>query len=152
MGLRIVYGRAGSGKTAFCLKEIEERLRTAGNLFPGDERASGGKCPLILIVPEQFSLQAEKNLAKISAFFGVPGAEALSFRRMAFRVFSEVGGITRRHLNAAGKSMLLFRIMKKLVERIKNICKSSFQKRLYRSPFRRHHGIQALRCNSRSIG
>jgi ATP-dependent helicase/nuclease subunit B len=97
-------------------------------LFPGDERASGGKCPLILIVPEQFSLQAEKNLAKISAFFGVPGAEALSFRRMAFRVFSEVGGITRRHLNAAGKSMLLFRIMKKLVKELRIYAKAAFRK------------------------
>lgn len=162
MGLRIVYGRAGSGKTAFCLHEIEKRLKAAykidtctkldpcsrmdsypgfdlcskqdlcpesdlcskqdfyskldsnskldrnanqspcektgdvkkqgsvidsytenmpypaDNSFPNNEGASRGVCPLILIVPEQFSLQAEKNLAKISAFSGVPRAEALS--------------------------------------------------------------------------
>ncbi|MGE5614973.1 MAG: helicase-exonuclease AddAB subunit AddB [Bacillota bacterium] len=90
--------------------------------------ASRNKHPLILIVPEQFSLQAEKNLAKISAFSGVPRAEALSFRRMAFRVFSEVGGITRRRLNVAGKRMMLFRIMKKLEKELRIYSKAAFRK------------------------
>lgn len=102
MGLRIVYGRAGSGKTYYCLNEMKDRL------------SAGGQHPLVLIVPEQFSLQAEKNLARISGPSGLFRAEVLSFRRLAFRVFSEVGGITRRHLDSAGKSMLLFKILDRL--------------------------------------
>lgn len=102
MGLRIVYGRAGSGKTGYCLNDIRSSLD------------SGETHPLVLIVPEQFSLQAEKNLARITGPAGLFRAEVLSFRRLAFRVFSEVGGISKHHLNAAGKSMLLFRIMNRL--------------------------------------
>jgi len=99
MGLKIVYGRAGSGKTAYCLNEIREELK------------SGSNHPLILIVPEQYSLQAEKNLARVTALGNGVRAEVLSFRRLAYRVFAEVGGISRKHLNSAGRRMLLFKIM-----------------------------------------
>lgn len=107
MGLRIVYGRAGSGKTGFCLNDIRCSLDSAETH------------PLVLIVPEQFSLQAEKNLARTAGSAGLFRAEVLSFRRLAFRVFSEVGGISKHHLNAAGKSMLLFRIMNMLGGRLR---------------------------------
>ncbi len=118
MGLRIVYGRAGSGKSTFCLQEIKQRL------------TSGDRRPLVLIVPEQFSLQAEKSLARASGSSGVSVAEVLSFRRLAYRVFSEVGGIARRHLNAAGKSMLLFRIMDRLGSELKVFSKAALKKGL----------------------
>lgn len=116
MGLRIVYGRAGSGKSTFCLQEMKQKL------------ASGDGRPLVLIVPEQFSLQAEKSLARTSGSSGVSVAEVLSFRRLAYRVFSEVGGIARRHLNAAGKSMLLFRIMDRLGSQLKVFSKTALKK------------------------
>lgn len=114
MGLRIVYGRAGSGKSAFCLHEIKNR--------------SGARHPLILIVPEQFSLQAEKNLAKTTGSSGIFSAEVLSFRRLAFRVFGEVGGISRKHLNASGKSMLLFRILDSLSNELKVFSRAALRK------------------------
>lgn len=121
MGIRIVYGRAGSGKSTFCLQEIKNKLAT-------DDKAFSKGCPLVLIVPEQFSLQAERNLAKITGSSGVANAEVLSFRRLAFRVFSEVGGIARRHLNTAGKSMLLFRIMNSLGSELKFFSASAHRK------------------------
>jgi len=121
MGLRIVYGRAGSGKSTFCLQEIKD------NLVSGTNAAARGR-PLVLIVPEQFSLQAERNLAGITGSSGLSGAEVLSFRRLAFRVFSEVGGIARRHLNAAGKSMLLFRIMDRLGNDLRVFSRTALRK------------------------
>lgn len=114
MGLRIVYGRAGSGKSAFCLHEIKNR--------------SGVEHPLVLIVPEQFSLQAEKSLAKTTGSSGIFSAEVLSFRRLAFRVFGEVGGISRKHLNASGKSMLLFRILDRLSGDLKVFSRAALRK------------------------
>ncbi len=114
MGLRIVYGRAGSGKSAFCLHEIKNR--------------SGAEHPLVLIVPEQFSLQAEKSLAKTTGSSGIFSAEVLSFRRLAFRVFGEVGGISRKHLNASGKSMLLFRILDRLSGELKVFSRAALRK------------------------
>ena len=50
MSLRIVYGRAGSGKSHFILNEIKSRIEE------NSDRT------LILLVPEQFSFQAEKTL------------------------------------------------------------------------------------------
>ena len=79
MSLRLIYGRAGSGKSYFCLKEIQERLK------------EGSDSPLILLVPEQFSMQAEKNLLHVLSMGGSIRAEVLSFRRIAYRVFVEVG-------------------------------------------------------------
>lgn len=99
MSLRIVYGRAGSGKSRYCLDGIKESLNR------DDGRA------LILIVPEQFSLQGERNLLKTIGGKGTFRAEVLSFRRLAYRVFNEVGGTVHRHLNNSGKSMMLSRIM-----------------------------------------
>ncbi len=124
MGLRIVYGRAGSGKSTFCLQEIKNKLASGTN-------AAAQGHPLVLIVPEQFSLQAERNMARISGPSGPSGsygAEVLSFRRLAFRVFGEVGGIARRHLNAAGKSMLLFRIMDRLGNDLKVFSRTALRK------------------------
>src|SRR5690554_2770540 len=99
MGLKLVYGRAGSGKSHYCLQEIRAAIE------------SDVKQPLIMIVPEQYSMQAEKNLVKVAPGKGSINAQVLSFRRMAYRVFGEVGGLTRRHISSTGKSMLLYRII-----------------------------------------
>jgi ATP-dependent helicase/nuclease subunit B len=126
MGLRIVYGRAGSGKTSFCYNEIKNFANSSSACGGGGDRDAGK--PLLLIVPEQFSLQAEKNLARLSGAAGISKAEVLSFRRLAFRVFSEVGGITRRHLDSAGKSMLLFRILDRLGGELKFFSRAALRK------------------------
>jgi ATP-dependent helicase/nuclease subunit B len=129
MGLRIVYGRAGSGKSSFCYNEIREKISGADKAESGArKREDGVQKPLLLIVPEQFSLQAEKNLARITGASGIYRAEVLSFRRLAYRVFSEVGGVTRRHLDAAGKSMLLFRILDRLGSELKVFSRAAHRK------------------------
>jgi len=116
MSLKIVYGRAGSGKTWYCLNKIKEEMNKVDSF------------PLVLIVPEQFSLQAEKNLAREAGSNGIYRAEVLSFRRLAYRVFSEVGGISRHHLDTAGKSMLLFRILNNLGSSLKIYSKAALRK------------------------
>lgn len=126
MGLRIVYGRAGSGKTSYCFNEIRNSVNNGRTGTDGCAQDAGR--PILLIVPEQFSLQAEKNLARLSGTSGICRAEVLSFRRLAFRVFSEVGGITRRHIDSAGKSMLLFRILDKLGGELKFFSRAALRK------------------------
>ena len=101
MGLRIIYGRAGSGKTRLCLNEIKSNI----------ER--GTKRPLILLVPEQFTLKAERDLITTLGTGGILGTEVLSFRRLAFRVFNEAGGIAHPHIHQAGKCMMLHSILNK---------------------------------------
>ena len=99
MSLRFIFGRGGSGKSSYCLEEIKKRI---------DE---GAKNKLILLVPEQFSFTAEKNLLRTVGELGILNAEVLSFKRMAHNVFSELGGITHKRMNNSGKAMLLYKIL-----------------------------------------
>ncbi|MFZ5353393.1 MAG: helicase-exonuclease AddAB subunit AddB [Bacillota bacterium] len=106
MGLRIIYGRAGSGKSRFCFEDMASRIKT-------------GYKRLIMIVPEQYSLQAEKRMVNTLGASGVNNIEVLSFRRLAYRVLSETGGINRTRMNQAGKCMLLYSILDKYKEELK---------------------------------
>ncbi|HHW23453.1 MAG TPA: helicase-exonuclease AddAB subunit AddB [Clostridiaceae bacterium] len=107
MGLRIVYGRAGSGKTHRFLNEIKEQI----------ENGTANK--LVLLVPEQFSFQAEKSLISAVGTGGIINTEVLSFQRMAYRIFNKEGGITYPHIHPAGKSMIIYRILDKLRDKFK---------------------------------
>ncbi|EJO5349236.1 helicase-exonuclease AddAB subunit AddB [Clostridium botulinum] len=99
MSLRFIYGRAGSGKSQYCLNSIKKRIE------------EDVEKPLILLVPEQFSFQAEKNLMEVIGEKTNFKVQVLSFKRMAYKVFNEVGGITAKHMNESGKSMLLHNII-----------------------------------------
>lgn len=115
MSLRFIYGRAGSGKSHFCLNDIKSRID------------GGATNPLILLVPEQYSLQAEKNLIKALGNKGIIKAEVLSFRRLAYRVFDEVGGITFPRINPASKCMIIYKILEKMKDHFKIFSKASKQ-------------------------
>lgn len=107
MGIRIIYGRSGSGKTSLVIDEIKKKYKNK------NEHKS-----LILIVPEQLTFQTEKKLVEEIGFLG-KGIDVLSFKRMAYRVFKEVGGITRRHMETSGKTMLLYKIIEELKDELK---------------------------------
>ncbi len=81
--LRFVTGRAGYGKTHYCLEQIRERLR---------QDPSAASHPLILLAPEQATFQLERELATTPGLHGYFRAQVLSFRRLAFRLFDELGG------------------------------------------------------------
>ncbi|MDF2669131.1 MAG: ATP-dependent helicase, partial [Paenibacillus sp.] len=100
MGIRYVIGRAGSGKTHHCLDDIRDQLLQAPE---GD--------PIILLVPEQATFQAEAALVSTPGLKGLIRAQVLSFRRLAFRVMQETGGMARIHIDDSGKAMLLHRIL-----------------------------------------
>ncbi len=85
MGVRFIIGRAGSGKTHYCLEQIARRLR---------ESAGEGQ-HLFLLVPEQASLQMERAILERPGIQGFARCEVLSFRRLAYRVFNACGGVLR---------------------------------------------------------
>ncbi|NLI93166.1 MAG: helicase-exonuclease AddAB subunit AddB [Peptococcaceae bacterium] len=100
--LRFIYGRAGSGKTSYCLREMKKRIEDRVNH------------PLVYLVPEQYTFQAEKDLIRVVGRGGILKTEVLSFRRLSFRVFNQVGGITYPHIHPAGKCMMIYRILDKM--------------------------------------
>ena len=102
MGLRFITGRSRSGKTSFCLNEIKEKQKLGKRL--------------IYIVPEQYSLQAEKELAAVSG--GMISAAVLSFRRLAENIFSERGGASGSRLDDTGKLIILRHILMQNMDRL----------------------------------
>lgn len=113
MSIRFIYGRGGSGKSYYCLKDIDNALK----------ESAGHK--LILLVPEQFSFEAEKNLLRAVGNKGTFRTEVLSFKRMCYKVFNEVGGLTHKRLNKSGRAMILYRILKEREKDLKIFYKSS---------------------------
>lgn len=97
MSLRIIYGRAGTGKSTFCYQEIKQQIEKNKKVY--------------IITPEQFSFTAEKKLMESLEENAVISAEVLTFRRMAYRVMQEVGGATKITLSSLGKAMLLYHIL-----------------------------------------
>lgn len=100
MSIRFVFGRAGTGKSTYCLEEIVKEIRK-------DPFGS----PLILLVPEQATHQMEMNLARTPELGGILRAQVLSFRRLGWRIFSETGGGQKVLIGEIGKRMLLRRLL-----------------------------------------
>lgn len=101
MSIRFIVGRAGTGKSRRCLDEIREEL----------SREPDGR-PLVLLVPEQSTFQAEYALISTPQLPGMMRAQVLSFRRLAWRVMQETGGAARIHIDDSGKAMLLYTILR----------------------------------------
>ncbi|MTI70016.1 MAG: helicase-exonuclease AddAB subunit AddB [Firmicutes bacterium] len=95
MTMRYIIGRAKSGKNEKVLSEIKENIKKNTNK------------KLILLVPEQFTLQAEYDLISKMDLDGIMGLEVLSFKRLAYKVFNEVGGLKKIDINDLGKVMVL---------------------------------------------
>ena len=96
--LRFLLGRAGSGKTSRILDEISEYVKK-------------GTEGLYLIVPEQYSHEAERILCRACGAGMSLYGEVLSFSRLCVRVFSELGGIGDRFIDEAGRVLVMSRAL-----------------------------------------
>ena len=97
MGLRVIHGRAGTGKSEYCYNEISEKVKENNKI--------------LVITPEQFSFTAEKKLMDALSAEAVLNAEVVTFSRMAYRVINEIGGRTETNLSKCGKIMLIYSIL-----------------------------------------
>ncbi|MEW5921987.1 MAG: helicase-exonuclease AddAB subunit AddB [Bacillota bacterium] len=100
--IRLLIGRAGSGKTTLCLEQIVKELH----------RGKDGPA-LIYLVPEQAAFQAEYALATLPGLGGSIRAQVLSFRRLAWRVLQETGGGRRLFIDDTGKGMVLRKVLER---------------------------------------
>ena len=108
MKLNIIYGRSGTGKSEYIYKEISKKMNDSN---------------VILIVPEQCNLSAEKKLFDITGKTSLIKAEVLTMSRMAYRVSNEVGN-NIPHLSKAGKDMLIFDLLNKEKSKLNFLGKS----------------------------
>lgn len=110
MGLRFIYGEAGTGKTHFCFEEIKNKINEDNKIY--------------IITPEQFSFTAERKLLEVLPDDAVINAEVLTFNRMAYRVFTEVGGAAQTVLTECGNAMLISDILTERKKELKFLGKS----------------------------
>ena len=98
MSFRLLIGRAGTGKTQYCLKEIAKKQQQQKGRF-------------LLLVPEQYSSQAHRELMEQTYSKSILQAEVLDFRKLAYRVFQKRGLGKTTLLGDIGKSMTLRKIL-----------------------------------------
>lgn len=109
MSLRLILGNSGSGKSHHLYKEIiEASVREPGQRF-------------LLIVPEQYSMQAQRELVQMHPRKGIFNIDVLSFQRLAYRIFEEVGGEHRVILEETGKNLLLRKVSMEEKENLKTL-------------------------------
>lgn len=110
MGLRIIYGKPGSGKSQFCFSEIAKLIDKKESIF--------------IITPEQFSFTAERKLMEAVNKNAVINAEVITLTRMAYRVLNDIGGEIKQSLSKCGKAMLVYSILNKYKKELEFLGKS----------------------------
>ncbi len=98
MSLQFILGNSGAGKSHFIFEKIivESLERPDGKFF--------------ILVPEQFTMQSQRDLVEMHPRHATMNIDVLSFERLAHRVFDEVGGERRRVLEDTGKNLILRRL------------------------------------------
>lgn len=98
MSLQFIMGNSGSGKSHFLYqKVIEESKKHPDQNY-------------MVIVPEQFTMQTQKDLVMLHPDKGIMNIDVLSFRRLAHRIFEEVGADHRIVLTETGKNLMLRKV------------------------------------------
>ncbi|MCI8464479.1 MAG: ATP-dependent helicase [Lachnospiraceae bacterium] len=95
MSLKFVLGGAGTGKSRFLNQSLVEE---AGR-YPDRQ--------FFAIVPEQFTMETQKELTFLSPGHSILNIDIVSFERLAYRVFEELSCMPETILDDMGKSMLL---------------------------------------------
>lgn len=98
MSLQFILGNSGSGKTEYIYRKIVK------------EAAEDPKKDYLVIVPEQFTMQTQKQLVRLSLNHAIMNIDALSFKRLAYRVFDELGIKNVEVLEETGKNLVLRKI------------------------------------------
>jgi ATP-dependent helicase/nuclease subunit B len=122
--ITFLTGRSGSGKSRYIYRAIREAWeQTPPGTRPDAEPAAGFLPPLILLVPEQYTLQAERELIAQMPTPGLLGIEVMSFRRLGWRVLEEAGGRIRTTVDATGKQMLIWKLLQEHAGELELYCR-----------------------------
>lgn len=110
MGLKVIYGKSGSGKSEYCFSEIAKLIKSEKKIY--------------IITPEQFSFTAERKLMEAIDAKAAINAEVITLSRMAYRLLQEIGGSKKTKLTKCGKSMLIYSILNENKKKLKFLSKS----------------------------
>ena len=98
MALQLIFGGSGAGKTTYLYDEV---IRLSME-HPQEQ--------YFLIVPEQFTMQTQKDIVTRHPNHGTMNIDIVSFARLAYRIFEELAVENLSVLDDMGKSMVLRKV------------------------------------------
>ena len=107
MGLSFIFGSSGSGKSEYVYKNVIDT-----SLKYPDKK-------IIVMVPDQDSVQVEKKLCTMHPSGGILNIDVLGFGRFAYHIFEETGGLKSTVLDDEGKNLILRRVAGKMEGELK---------------------------------
>ena len=106
MALQFWFGASGAGKSVGVQETIiKEAMQNPDKKY-------------FLIVPDQFTMQTQKQMVKMHPDGGILNIDVLSFGRLSHRIFEEVGKDDRLVLDDTGKCLLSRKIAEREKEHI----------------------------------
>lgn len=99
MGFQLVLGSSGSGKSTYVLNRVVK------------ESMSNSDCDYIMIVPEQFTLETQRQIVTMHPNNGVFNIDIVSFERLTYRIFEELNYNAKPVLDDCGKTLLLRKVI-----------------------------------------
>lgn len=104
MSLRFYFGPSGAGKSRQLYEEIIRRSM------------EHPKQNFLIVVPDQFTMQTQKDLVTLHDRGGIMNIDVLSFGRLGHRILEEVGHQDIPVLDDTGKSLVLQKVAANLKE------------------------------------
>ncbi len=118
MSLQFIFGNSGAGKSRHLYEwVIKESMAHPSRNY-------------LVLVPEQFTMQTQKELCELHPRGGIMNIDVLSFIRLSHRVFEETGTKTGRVLDDEGKNLILRKIAGKY-EKDLRVLKGNLKKQGY---------------------
>lgn len=106
MALQLVLGGAGAGKSHYLYhKIIKDSIKDPQGSY-------------LVIVPEQFTMETQKDFVTMHPRHGIMNIDVLSFMRLAYRVLEETGKNRLPVLEDGGKMMVLLRVLEEKKEEL----------------------------------
>lgn len=107
MSLQFIFGNSGAGKS----HTLYENIIRESKAHPEQK--------ILVLVPEQFTMQTQKDLVTMHPDGGILNIDVLSFQRLAYRVFEETGTQVGKVLEETGKNLVLRKIAQEHKDELK---------------------------------
>lgn len=98
MALQLVVGGSGAGKSYRLYTDVINKAHKNKNKN------------YIVVVPEQYTMETQKKLVDMTPEKGILNIDVVSFERLAYKVFEEIGGENRPVLDDTGKNLIVRRV------------------------------------------